>query len=54
MDRESSPGDKKILEPTIPGSQGQASSIPMHSVLRVVIKRCIMQKMINGKQSVTT
>ena len=28
MGRESSPGDKRILEPTIPGSQGQASSDP--------------------------
>ena len=28
MGGESSPGDKRILEPTIPGSQGQASSDP--------------------------
>ena len=30
MGGESSPGDKRILKPTIPGSQGQASSLPMH------------------------
>ena len=34
MGRESSPGDKRILKPTIPGSQGQASSTPTHSVLQ--------------------
>ena len=28
-----SPRDKRILKPTIPGSQGQASSTPTHSVL---------------------
>ena len=31
--RESSPGDKRFLKPTIPGSQGQAPSSPTHSML---------------------
>ena len=33
MGRESSPGAKRILWPTIPGSQGQASGTPMHLCL---------------------
>ena len=33
MGRESSPGDKRIPKPTIPGSQGQAPTTPTHSVL---------------------
>ena len=33
MGRESSPRDKRILKPTIPGSQGQAPSSPTHSML---------------------
>ena len=39
--RESSPGDKRILKPTIPGSQGQASSTPTHSVLIRKGRTCI-------------
>ena len=31
--RESSPRDKRNFKPTIPGSQGQASSTPTHSEL---------------------
>ena len=30
---ESSPGDKRILKPTIPGSQGQASSLPIAQIM---------------------
>ena len=30
------PGDKRILKPTIPGSQGQASSTTTHSVIEKV------------------
>ena len=33
MGRVSSPGDKIILKPIIPGSQGQAPSSPTHSML---------------------
>ena len=41
MGRESSPGDKRILKPTIPGSQGQAFSTPTHSVLVRKAKACV-------------
>ena len=34
MGRESSPGNKIILKPTIPGSQDQAPSSPTHSCCR--------------------
>ena len=39
--RESYPGGKRILKPTIPGSQGQAPSNPTHSVLVRKARTCI-------------
>ena len=41
MGRKSSPGDKGILKPTIPGSQGQ-SSTPTHSVLEKLELTCTL------------